>query len=136
MPRYLLDSNILSEPVRPQPSSSVIERLAADLDECATAAPVLHELEFGILRLPASRRKSVLTQYFQQVVSKLAVLPYDVSAACWHARERAKLSKKGRSPTFVDGQIAAVAVAHGLILVTRNVEDFKPFQSLRIENWF
>jgi tRNA(fMet)-specific endonuclease VapC len=136
VPRYLLDSNILSEPLRPQPSKAVVGRLATDLDECATAAAVLHELEFGVHRLPASRRKSVLTQYLDQVVAKLAVLPYDAGAARWHARERARLSKKGRSPAFVDGQIAAVASAHGLILITRNVEDFASFQGLQVENWF
>jgi tRNA(fMet)-specific endonuclease VapC len=97
---------------------------------------VLHELEFGVLRLPASRRKTVLTQYLEQVVAKLAVLPYDADAARWHARERARLAKKGRSPAFVDGQIAAVAFANELILVTRNTDDFAPFQGLRVENWF
>ena len=117
-PRYLVDSNILSEPVRPRPSSSVVEHLALTLDECATAATVLHELEFGILRLGASRRRTVLMQYFDKVVSKLPVLPYDAGAARWHARERARLSKRGRSPVFVDGQIAAVANVHGVILVT------------------
>lgn len=136
MLRYLLDSNILSEPMRPRPSALVVERLGAALDECATAAMVLHELEFGVVRLPASRRKAVLTQYLDQVVGRLAVLPYDAGAARWHARERARLSKRGKPPPFVDGQIAAVATTQGLILVTRNVADFTVFQGLAVENWF
>ncbi len=134
--RYLLDSNILSEPVRPRPSASVVERLGATLDECATAATVLHELEFGVVRLPASRRKAALTQYLDQVVGRLPVLPYDAGAARWHARERARLSRRGKPPAFVDGQIAAVANAHGLVLVTRNVADFTIFEGLAVENWF
>jgi tRNA(fMet)-specific endonuclease VapC len=134
--RYLLDSNILSEPVRAHPSALVVERLEANLDECATAATVLHELEFGIARLPASRRKTVLTRYLDQVVGRLPILPYDADAARWHARERARLSKRGKQPAFVDGQIAAVANAHGLVVVTRNVPDFSPFEGLAVENWF
>ena len=134
--RYLLDSNILSEPVRPRPSASVVERLGATLDECATTATVLHELEFGVVRLPASRRKAALTQYLDQVVGRLPVLPYDAGAARWHARERARLSRRGKPPAFVDGQIAAVANAHGLVLVTRNVADFTIFEGLAVENWF
>ena len=104
-PRYLLDSNVLSEPVRPRPSASVLDRLGAALDECATAAVVLHELEFGVLRLPASRRKTVLAQYLDRVVGRLPVLPYDAGAARWHARERVRLSRRGTPPSFVDGQI-------------------------------
>jgi tRNA(fMet)-specific endonuclease VapC len=135
-PRYLLDSNILSEPVRPRPSVSVVDRLGAALDECATAAVVLHELEFGVVRMPPSRRKTILTQYLDQVVGRLPILPYDASAARWHARERARLARRGTPPSFVDGQIAAIANAHGLVLVTRNVADFTVFDGLAVENWF
>lgn len=114
----------------------MVERLASVLDACATAAPVLHELEFGVLRLDPSRRRTLLAQYLDRVVSTLPVLAYGADAAKWHARERARLTKLGRSPAFVDGQIAAIASAHGLILVTRNVEDFSAFQGVRVENWF
>lgn len=134
--RYLLDSNVLSEPVRPAPESAVVERLLTSLDESATAAPVLHELEFGILRLAPSRRRTILEKYLEQVLGKLEVLPYDSSAARWHARERARLGKRGKAPSFADGQIAAIALTHGLVLVTRNVRDFAGFHGLRVENWF
>jgi tRNA(fMet)-specific endonuclease VapC len=114
----------------------VVERLSRSLDECATAALVLHELEFGVARLPASRKKKVLRQYLDDVVRSVPVLPYDARAASWHAVERARLSKRGRVPAFVDGQIAAIASVNGLILVTRNVDDFGAFDGLVIENWF
>ncbi|MGB1250718.1 MAG: VapC toxin family PIN domain ribonuclease, partial [Candidatus Promineifilaceae bacterium] len=48
----------------------------------------------------------------------------------------ARLSRIGRSPAFIDGQIASVAAANNLILVTRNVHDFINFQGITIENWF
>jgi tRNA(fMet)-specific endonuclease VapC len=63
------------------------------------------------------------------------VLPYDEHAASWHARERARLTKRGKPPSFVDGQIAAVAAVNGLTLVTRNVRDFVAF-AVRVESWF
>ena len=64
------------------------------------------------------------------------MLPYDRPAASWHARVRAQLTSVGRGPGFADGQVAAVAVTHGLRLATRNVADFADFPDLVVENWF
>ena len=63
------------------------------------------------------------------------MLDYDREAADWHARERARLSAAGRTPPFVDGQIAAIAYVNDLILVTANVSDFENFRGLRVQNW-
>ncbi|MDX2052541.1 MAG: type II toxin-antitoxin system VapC family toxin [Polyangiaceae bacterium] len=134
--RYLLDANVLSEPMRPRPDASVVEMLKRSLDECATSALVLHELEFGVARLPVSRKKAILTSYLVDVVGKIPSLPYDASAARWHALERARLAKRGRVPSFVDGQIAATAVVCGLVLITRNLADFQSFDGLRVNSWF
>jgi tRNA(fMet)-specific endonuclease VapC len=63
-------------------------------------------------------------------------LPYDERAATWHAIERDRLTKQGKTPPHLDSQIAAIAVVNRLTLVTRNVADFDAFQDLLIENWF
>lgn len=63
------------------------------------------------------------------------ILPYDEVAATWHGQERARLEKLGRPAPYVDGQIAAIAYANGLVLVTVNVTDFAPFKDLQVENW-
>ena len=134
---YLLDSNILSEPSRPRPNMQVQSRLQAHRAEVCTAALVLHEMRYGLARLPEGKRKRELTQYLEHAVSQpLTILPYDREAAVWHAEERARLVSQGRTPAFIDGQIAAIAIVNNLTLVTRNTHDFADFAGLSVENWF
>jgi len=66
----------------------------------------------------------------------LDVLPCDRRAAEWHARQRARLVNEGRTPPYLDGQIAAIAAVNGLTLVTHNVTDFAAFEGLTVEDWF
>ena len=135
--RYLLDSNVLSEPSRPRPDAGVQSRLQSHRHEVCTAAPILHELHFGLARMPEGARKQQLTRYLNQVLRQLpAILPYDREAALWHAGERARLTSRGRTPPYADGQIAAIAKMNDLTLITRNTDDFAGFANLRVENWF
>ena len=66
----------------------------------------------------------------------LQILPFEQQAGEWLAIERSRLMKAGYTPAYADGEIAAIAVANGLILVTRNARDFTRFAGLQIENWF
>ncbi len=61
--------------------------------------------------------------------------PYDDVAATWHAGERARLERAGKPRPFADGQIAAIAAVNELVLVTRNVKDFKSFRGLELTDW-
>jgi tRNA(fMet)-specific endonuclease VapC len=134
--RYLLDTNVLSEPLKPRPHSDVLARLEKHGAELASAAPVWHELRFGCARLPDSKRRRAVEDYLREVVQpSVPILSYTVMAAEWHALERARLAAAGRSPAFVDGQIAAIAAVHDLILVTANVKDFRWFRGLEVESW-
>lgn len=65
----------------------------------------------------------------------LPVLPYHSAATQWHAAERARLAVLGRTPPFVDGQIAAIAATNGLVLVTANTMDLQHFAGPRLEDW-
>jgi tRNA(fMet)-specific endonuclease VapC len=134
--RYLLDTNVLSEPMRPEPHPNVLARLLSIGDEAATAAPCWHEIHFGRLRLPKGKRRGAIDRIVRGIEPVLTVLPYDARAARWHARERARLVKKGTHPPCVEGQIAAIAAINDLVLVTRNERDFARFRGLRTENWF
>ena len=134
--RYLLDTNIVSEPLRPQPAANVMRQLRQHDGEIAIPSPVWHELRFGCDRLPPSRRRDAVERYIESVVlQSFPVLGYDLEAADWHARERARLVAAGKTPPFVDGQIAAIACVNELTLVTSNLDDFGEFGELQLENW-
>lgn len=135
--RFLLDTNILSEPTRRHPEPRVLERLREHQRESVTAATVIHELRHGIGRLPPGRRREALADYLERLLRQpIRVLPYDRDAALWHADQRAALEAQGRPTPYADGQIAAIAATNGLTLVTRNVGDFRVFPGLQVENWF
>ena len=134
---YLLDSNILSEPARLTPDDNVLQQLANHDGAYATAAIVWHELVYGCELLATSKRKKQLQSYLEMLlINGLIVLPYDQAAADWYAKERARLQRQGLTCAYADGEIAAIAVAQKLTLVTRNTQDFQNFQNLALQNWF
>mgnify|MGYP000352320070 CR=1 FL=1 len=134
--KYLLDTNVLSESVKTSPHQSVLKLTERHQHEIVTAAPVWHELFYGCQRLPVSRKREILETFLHDVLKpNMTILPYDERAAEWHAKERARLTSLGQMPAFVDGQIAAIAQANDLVLVTRNTSDFEKFSGLKLENW-
>lgn len=135
--KYLLDTNILSEAKRPQPNDKVMEKLRLYRQQIATATVVIHEMLYGCLRLPLSKKRQDIEDYINNVIlAQLPLFDYNLQAAQYHAQQRAKLSKIGKSPAFIDGQIASIAVTNDLILVTNNLADFQDFDDLILENWF
>lgn len=133
---WLLDTNVISEAMRPEPHVGVMSNLTRYEGELAIAAPVWHELRYGWLRLPAGQRRDAIGRFVQDVVGQLPVLPYDAQAARVHAELRAQREQAGQTLPFVDGQIAAIAIAQGATLVTRNTRDFIGLAGLRMVDWF
>lgn len=134
---YLLDTNIISEPAKQTPNENVLKRLKHHNGQYAISAITWHELNYGVDKMPAGKRKSQLQQYLHVLeVSQLVILPYDKIAARWLASERNRLVSIGNTPAKEDSEIAAIAVTNNLILVTRNTPDFEPINTLIIENWF
>ncbi len=137
---YLLDTCIISEPVKPLPNETILAKLEKYDGLCAIPSLVWHELRYGVDRLPEGKRKKRLLIYLQEVIAPfLPVIPYDEHAAWMHANIRIDL-EQGKSGSrilpFADGQIAAIALANNLILVTRILKDFKQIRHLAVENWF
>jgi tRNA(fMet)-specific endonuclease VapC len=133
---YLLDTNVISEPLRPAPHPGLLEKLRLNENSLAISAITWHELWFGCLRLPDSARRKAIETYLLQVIAPtMPILPYAEDAAAWHAAERARLAAQGQTPPFADGQIAAIAHQHELTLVTNNTVDYQGFQEINLEDW-
>lgn len=112
------------------------KRLEQHGSRCAIASIVWSELVYGCARLAEGKRKAELSAFLHDVVIKsFPVLAYDERAAAWHGLERARQELSGRPRPYVDGQIAAIAHVHELIVVTANVRDFSGFKDLSVEDW-
>jgi tRNA(fMet)-specific endonuclease VapC len=134
--KFLLDTNVLSELLRPAPDPNVLQNFQAHRSEISIAAIVWHELLYGCFCLvPSPKRAAIESFLFDVIASSIPILPYDERAAHWHAAERARLAKIGQMPPFADGQIAAIARVNDLILVTFNTPDFERFNELQLKDW-
>ncbi len=135
---YLLDTNVLSECMRPRPDPQVLAWLdASPIDAYQMSATTQAEIELGIARLPEGKRKQDLMRYaiaFFRQFFKGACLPFDGEGAGLYARIVSQRGQMGRPISVEDGQIAAVALQHDLTLVTRNVKDFVDIPGLRLVN--
>ena len=135
--RYLLDTNILSEPVVAQPNPLVLGKIKANSTSLAISSVTWQEVLYGMFLLPASKRRNKIEEYlFHRIRPALPIIGFEERAAQWQAQQRARLRQIGKLPSYPDSQIAAIASVNDLVLVTRNIEDFSNFQGLRTENWF
>lgn len=135
--KFLLDTNILSEPLAKDPNPRVMRMIEAHSASLAIASVTWQEMLYGMyLLVPGKRRDRIQNYLFQHVRPALPIIDFDVDAADWQAEQRAKLRQAGKTPTYADSQIAAMAAVNDLLLVTRNAGDFDDFEGLRVENWF
>lgn len=131
MTRYLLDTNILSELVKPMPSPSLLAWMGGrDDGELFIAALTVAEIRRGVLKMPAGRRRDRLEAWFSgpegpQALFAGRVLPFEEKAALVWARLMADGKAKGRPRSALDTLIAAVAEAHDCMVVTGNEKDFE-----------
>lgn len=122
---YLVDANVLSEPTRPGPNVRVIEWLRKNERELVVDPIIVGEIRFGIYLLAAGRRRQRLEQWFENGVTRLLCLPWELATGLRWARLLADLRASGQSMPIKDSLIAATALAHGLTVATRNARDFK-----------
>jgi tRNA(fMet)-specific endonuclease VapC len=122
--------------MRERPNRSLESTLTRKRKSCAIPAPVIDELQFGVSRMLTGERQALYQQWLEALMADFPVIPVDGLCAQWHGRERARLSSLGKPPSLFDGLIASVAVVNELILVTRNTEDFRWFEGIRLEDWY
>jgi len=129
----ILDTNVVSEPMRPLADPAVLAWLdRQDADSLYLTAVNLSELLVGVVSLPAGRRKKGMAEAMQQLLENLfgpRCLPFDREAALAYAFLVSRAMARGLSISVADGQIAAIAAVHGFAVATR---DAKPFRAAGI----
>lgn len=135
----VLDTNVVSELMRAQPASQVLDWVNAQpSDQLCLCSVVVAELLYGVGRMPDGVRKSAMLSAVQSMVFEDfagRVLPFDLDAAVAFAQMVVQREKMGRTIATADAQIAAICAAHGARLATRNIRDFASFDLQLINPW-
>ena len=134
MSRYLLDTNIISNIVKPKPSELLMKWMAAQRDEdLFIASLTIAEIRRGILEKPRGKKRDTLDAWFSgpegpQELFMDRILAFDDKAALIWARLMADGTSTGRPRSTLDVIIAAVAGANDCVVVTENEKDFSDIQ--------
>jgi len=122
---YLVDANVLSEATKPAPDARAMAWLREHERELVVDPIILGEIRFGILLMPAGRRRKRLQAWFDEGVRRITCISWDVAVGLRWAKLLADLRAAGRSMPIKDSLVAATALAHDLVVVTRNRRDFE-----------
>lgn len=135
----VLDTNVVSELMRPTPSSNVLAWIDQQLrEELHITVISVAEILFGIERLPASRQKCHLAQRFAEMLSMRfpsRMLDFDYQSAISYATVAARRQRMGRPTEVPDAQIAAICREHQAVLAARNIKDFEESGVELINPW-
>jgi hypothetical protein len=136
---FLLDTNVISEWMKPQPDRGVVSWLAkVDEDSVFISVVTLTEVRYGIERLPAGIRRKRLEDWLRHELPlrfEGRILPVDETVADASGRIAARSEGAGRPMEAIDAFIAATAEVHDLMLVTRNESDFEAVLKTTVNPW-
>ena len=135
----VLDTNVVSELMRPVPNPAVLAWVDAQSDRHLwLCSVVVSELLYGLARLPMGSRRAQLTQAFEAMLAEDfagRVLAFDLPAAVVYADLLSTREQQGQPLAMADAQIAATCLAHGARLATRNVRDFEGLGLSWVNPW-
>ncbi len=136
---FLLDTNVISEWIKPNPDPGVVAWLAeVDEDRTYISVVTIAELRHGIERMVPGRRQKRLNEWIREdLVSRFEdrILPIDDAVAESWGKVMARCETAGRSMSAMDAFIAATAEFNGLTLITRNVSDFACSVASTLNPW-
>jgi predicted nucleic acid-binding protein len=136
---FLLDTNVVSEWMKPHPNPGVVEWMAeVDEDRTFLSVITLTELRYGVERLPQSNRKKRLEEWIEAELPlrfEERILDVDRAVADACGKLTARSEALGRRMEAMDAFLAATAEVHGLTVVTRNVSDFRSLLKHVLNPW-
>lgn len=136
---FLLDTNVVSEAMRKQPSAVVLGWVAAQAGESLFISVItVGELRRGALILAEGKKRKALLHWIETgIKTDFAgrILPVDTAVMERWAQLQAATGKTGRRLPVMDSLIAATALAHNLTLATRNIADFKAARVALVDPW-
>ena len=138
MTRFLLDTNIISDAVKPKPSEALAKWMQAqDDDRLFISSITIAEVRRGILERPSGRKRAILEAWFASAEGPQAlfsgrVLPFDESAALEWARLMAEERARGMPRGEIDTFIAAIALVNDCVVVSDNDKDFAGVRTLNL----
>lgn len=137
MTDYAVDTNVISEVVKPAPHPRVIAFFARADAVFWMPSLVVYELEYGLAILPPGRRRDSLRALIDHILLEYQdrILPLERTGAEWAALYQSQIRRAGREPNLADMLIAATAKSHDLTLSTRNVRDFDRLDIPIVNPW-
>ena len=135
----ILDTNVVSEPLKPKPDAAVLNWLDAQDPQTLYITTInLAELLAGIELMPAGRKRTALKAALDSQIMPLfdgRVLQFDAKAAAAFAQINAKVQSQGAAISFADCAIAGIAKVNTFCVATRNVRDFRNTDLALINPW-
>ena len=126
--KFLLDTNVVCEATSKNPDAGVLKWCGKHADQSALSCVTLGEIWKGVHLMPEGKRRNAIASWANSLESDFSetILPLDSETLKIWGKLYAKHETKGVNMAVLDSLIAATALVHGLIVVTRNTSDFPP----------
>lgn len=131
---YLFDTDVISRAVKAAPPAALIDRLSR-VPRALQFTTAINAAEVYCGAARTGRRDALVKAFEDLVFARLTVLPFDLDSAKVFGRIKAALEMRGLPRSEPDLRIAAIALQHGLTVVTGNVRHFAGIPDLKVENW-
>lgn len=134
----ILDTNVISEAMRTEPDARVARWMMAQIQSRLYLTSIVEaEIRYGVALLPEGKRRQSLTALSAAILADLQdrILPFDSRSAIAYAKIAADRRSVGEPLALFDGLIAAIALAHGATIATRNLVDFEGCGVALVDPW-